>query len=306
MEKVSLIVTIIALPLFYVVTVVTGMSGSRHAGTAGVNVIDAVISAVFDPVPYLLLIGMIQLFRRRPTGVLLALVGVVTPVLGSTATQLLHGGSDSPGAVAAVLTIALNVLVLAAALTATAASAQGPHPRPLVVTAAVGASVYLVLRSAISLAQVPVIVFAMFATRHDSGASIRPGLGPWLSWNVDLETQHRDGLPFALGLVVLIIVLVLSIISIVAGASPSHGTGFLIGTVGAVGVFIASEAGALLLGGRIVRPHDLPGDGGTIDYVIVLLLVITMGMSALAPVVRQWFSPSEGTPGQEASSMVSP
>ena len=226
----------------------------------GLDIVLAAMSVLFDPIPYLLLIGMIQLFRRRPTGVLLALVGVVILVLGSTANQLVEGGSNSPGPVAAVLIIIFDALVVVTALVATAASTHGPHPRPAV-TAGVGASVFLVQRSATSLAQVPVIVFAMFATRHDSGASLRPGLGPWLSWHVARESQHRDGLPFSVGLAALTIVLVLSIISIVAGAGPSHGTGFLVGTIGAVGVFIASEAGALVLGASIVSPGDLRSNG---------------------------------------------
>ena len=303
-ERAALTLTIVALPLFYVVTLVNVFSSARPGGMRGLDIVLAAMSVLFDPIPYLLLIGMIQLFRRRPTGVLLALVGVVIPVLGSTANQLVEGGSNSPGPVAAVLIIIFDALVVVTALVATAASTHGPHPRPPAVTAGVGASVFLVQRSATSLAQVPVIVFAMFATRHDSGAYLRPGLGPWLSWHVARESQHRDGLPFSVGLAALTIVLVLSIISIVAGAGPSHGTGFLVGTIGAVGVFIASEAGALVLGASIVSPGDLRSNGGGIDYVVVLLFVITMGMSALTPKARRWFCPSSGAPAEEESSSI--
>lgn len=192
-EKAALILTIIALPVFYVVTIVSSVVLASMTGMPGSAVGQTVIAVIVNPVPYLLLVGLIQLTRRRPSSAPLSLIGVMVPMLGLNVARLLINDSLSPGPVTAGLNIVLAVLVVVTGLAVTAASTHGPRPRPKAVTTGIGSSVFLGVSSALSLVQAP--LFFMLASRHDPGGHTRsPELGLWLAWDPFTDTQQRVGL----------------------------------------------------------------------------------------------------------------
>ena len=304
-EKAALILTIIALPVFYVVTIGSSVVLASMTGMPGSAVGQTVIAVIVNPVPYLLLVGLIQLTRRRPSSAPLSLIGVMVPMLGLNVARLLINDSLSPGPVTAGLNIVLAVLVVVTGLAVTAASTHGPRPRPKAVTTGIGSSVFLGVSSALSLVQAP--LFFMLASRHDPGGHTRsPELGLWLAWDPFTDTQQRVGLPFAAGLVALIGILVLSIASIVTGVRRSSRTVFVMATIGAAGLFVVSQVGVLVLRAGVLSFYGVPMVGGLIGYGVALLLVVAMALLSLAPSVRQWFSRPETPPAGVSSSMVVP
>ena len=303
-EKAALILTIIALPVFYVVTIVSSVVLASMTGMPGSAVGQTVIAVIVNPVPYLLLVGLIQLTRRRPSSAPLSLIGVMVPMLGLNVARLLINDSLSPGPVTAGLNIVLAVLVIVTGIVVTAASTHGPRPRPKAVTTGIGSSVFLGVSSALSLVQAP--LFLMLASRRDPGGHARsPELGLWLAWDSFTDTQQRAGLPLATGLVVLIGILALSIASIVTGVRRSGRAIFLLATICAAGLFTASQVGVLVLGTGGLSFYGVQMVGEFFGCGVALLLVVTMALLSLAPSARQWFSPSTGTPAQkDSSSMV--
>lgn len=305
-EKAALILTIIALPVFYVVAIVSSVALAGMTGMPGSAVAQTVIMVVVNPVPCLLLVGLIQLTRRRPSSAPLSLIGIVVPTLGLNASRLLIDDGLSPGPVTAGLNIVFAVLVVVTGIVVTAASTHGPRPRPKAVTTGIGSSVFLGASSALSLAQAP--LFLMLASQRDLGGHARsPELGLWLAWNPFTDTQQRAGLPFAAGLVVLIGILALSIVSIVTGIRRSSRTVFVLATIGAAGLFAASQVGVLVLGAGGLSFYGVHMVGEFIGCGVALLLVVSMALLSLAPSTRQWCSrPTETPPAGASSSMVTP
>lgn len=304
-EKAALILTIIALPVFYVVTIISSVVLARMTWMSDYAVVQTVTMVVASPVPYLLLVGLIQMTRRRPSSAPLSLIGVMVPMLGLNVARLLIDDSLSPGPMSAGLNIVLAVLVVVTGLVVTAASTHGPRPRPKAVTAGIGSSVFLGVSSALSLVQAP--LFLMLGSRRDPGGHARsPELGLWLAWNPFTDGQQHVGLPFAAGVVVLIGILALSIASVVTGARRSSRTVFVLTTIGAAGLFVVSQVGVLVLGAGGLSFYGVYMVSGFIGYGVALLLVVAMALLSLAPSARQWFSRQTQTPPAGVSSMVSP
>lgn len=304
-EKAALILTIIALPVFYVVTIISSVVLARMTWMSDYAVVQTVTMVVASPVPYLLLVGLIQMTRRRPSSAPLSLIGVMVPMLGLNVARLLIDDSLSPGPMSAGLNIVLAVLVVVTGLVVTAASTHGPRPRPKAVTAGIGSSVFLGVSSALSLVQAP--LFLMLGSRRDPGGHARsPELGLWLAWNPFTDGQQHVGLPFAASVVVLIGILALSIASVVTGARRSSRTVFVLTTIGAAGLFVVSQVGVLVLGAGGLSFYGVYMVGGFIGYGVALLLVVAMALLSLAPSARQWFSRQTQTPPAGVSSMVSP
>lgn len=261
----------------------------------------------FNPYPYLLIIGLVQLFRRHPTGALIALIcPTVSGIFFFASTTLL--GNSNPIAIspwAEPVQIAMLGASATAGVLSILAGPRVPESRPMTVSLGIGANLFLIVSLMTELGWV-LFTHIKFTSFFDDTQPAVWELGPGLHWTLSFSGgthSNPDGIPLIPALIVVTAILILSAIAVVGGAALKKHRLFLIGTIGAISIDILTHIAILVLRGGIPELQDLerlPSVYSMLEPIVVLALALAV----LGPSATRWFAQEQAR--QTPPALVAP
>ena len=266
--------------------------------TAGFSLLHAVHGFVFNPMTWLIIVGIVQTAMRRPIPSFIpaAAMSVASSVFNFV---LIIAYSDRheflnvfANFVFLIISLAEVVMLLIAGWMSCARLRGRPGSPPISVLLPSGAAQFLLVLAAGGLINVPVLLLlsGISESFDQYGADMR--LGYALSWYGDSEPA--DGtVPFGAGLAILIMVGLAAAGAVVMSRPGGSRVTLVAGSAVASGVFLLHSLYATILT-FLAELHDRGGSlvimGDTVPLVIAAALMIGMSLAGLAPSARAWFA----------------
>ena len=276
--------------------------------TAGFSLLHAVHGFVFNPMTWLIIVGIVQTAMRRPIPSFIpaAAMSVASSVFNFV---LIIAYSDRheflnvfANFVFLIISLAEVVMLLIAGWMSCARLRGRPGSPPISVLLPSGAAQFLLVLAAGGLINVPVLLLlsGISESFDQYGADMRLVYG--LSWSANVEATE-GAVPFGVGLAILIVVGLAAAGAVVMSRPGGSRVTLVAGSAVASGVFLLHSLYATILT-FLAELHDRGGSfedlGYAVPLVIAAALMIGMSLAGLAPSARAWFA------GQRPPSQVSP
>ena len=265
--------------------------------TAGFSLLHAVHGFVFNPMTWLIIVGIVQAAMRRPIPSFIpaAAMSVVSSVFNFVliiAYSDRHEFLNVFANASFLVSLAEVVMFMIAGWMSCARLRGRPGSPPISVLLPSGAAQFLLVLAAGGLINVPVLLLlsGISESFDQYGADMR--LGYALSWYADSQTVNGT-VPFGVGLAILVAV-GLAAAGAVVMSRPGGSRGALVaGSAVASGIFFLHSLYATIL--TFLVELRSPGGslvimGYTVPLVIAAALMIGMSLAGLAPSARAWFA----------------